>query len=86
MECAFALNVLQKLDRCSTITIFFYGVNRRRRFILRDIGAYGKQSDFGKFSVSTVYHFWEGPEFTLPKPASFEGSGPPSYPVMRPIL
>jgi len=69
------INVLQKLDHCYTITIFFYCVTRRRRFILKDTGAYGKQSDFGKFSASTVYHFLEGPEFTLPKPANFEGSG-----------
>ena len=40
-----------------------------------DIQAYGKQSDGGTFSASTLYHFLEGCESTLPKPASFEGSG-----------
>jgi hypothetical protein len=40
-----------------------------------DIGAYGKQSDGGTFSTSTLYHFLENYESTLPKPASFEGSG-----------
>jgi hypothetical protein len=44
------------------------------RFILIDIGAYGKQSD-GAFSTSTLYHFLEDFESTLPNPASFEGSG-----------
>jgi hypothetical protein len=44
------------------------------RFIFINIGAYGKQSDCGKFSASTVYHFLEGSESTLQKPASFEGS------------
>jgi hypothetical protein len=43
------------------------------RFIL--IGAYGKQSDCGTFYTSTLYHFLEDFESTLPKPASFEGSG-----------
>jgi hypothetical protein len=27
------------------------------RFILIDVGAYGKQSDGGTFSASTLYHF-----------------------------
>jgi hypothetical protein len=45
------------------------------RFIFTDVGAYGKQSDGGTFSVSTLYHFFEDFESTLPKPASFEGSG-----------
>jgi len=42
------------------------------RLIFMDIGAYGKQSDGGTFSAS---HFSEDFESTLPKPASFEGSG-----------
>ena len=45
------------------------------RFILIDIGAYGKQSDGYTFSASTLYHFLEDFETTLPKSASFEGSG-----------
>ena len=45
------------------------------RFIFIDIVAYGKQSDGGTFSASTLYHFLEDFESTLPKPASFEGSG-----------
>jgi hypothetical protein len=42
------------------------------RFIFIDIGAYGKQSDDGTFSASTLHHFLEDSESTLPKPASFE--------------
>jgi len=42
-------------------------------FIFLDIGAYDKRSD--TFSASTLYHFLEDFESTLPKPASFEGSG-----------
>jgi len=45
------------------------------RFIFINIGAFGKQSDGGTFSGSTLYHFLEDSESTLPKPASFEGSG-----------
>jgi hypothetical protein len=44
------------------------------RFIFVDIGAYGKQSDGGTFSASTLYHFLEDIESTLPNPAGFEGS------------
>jgi len=44
-------------------------------FIFVDMGAYGKQSDGGSFSASNLYHFLEDFESTLPKPASFEGSG-----------
>ena len=44
-------------------------------FIYIDKGAYGKQNDCGTFSASTLYHFSEDSECTLPKPASFEGSG-----------
>jgi len=40
-----------------------------------DTGAYGKQSDGGTFYAFTFYHFLEDFESTLPKPASFEGSG-----------
>ena len=61
-------------------TIFFsivlQGVaDYESRFIFIDIGAYGKQSDGGTFSASTLYHFLENFESALPKPASFEGSG-----------
>ena len=59
------------------------------RFIFIDIGAYGKQSDGGTFSASTLYRFLEDFESTFPKPASFEGSGsemPSSSLVMRSIL
>jgi len=45
------------------------------RFIFIDIAVYGKQSDGGTFSASTLYHFLEDFESTLPKPASFERSG-----------
>jgi hypothetical protein len=44
------------------------------RFIFTDISAYGKQSDGGTFSASTLYFFLENFEYTLPKPASFEAS------------
>ena len=44
-------------------------------FIFIDVGAYGKQSDGGTFSASTLYNFLGDFESTLPKPASFEGSG-----------
>jgi hypothetical protein len=37
--------------------------------------AFGKQSDGGAFSVSTLFHFLEDLNSTLPMPASFEGSG-----------
>jgi hypothetical protein len=40
-----------------------------------DIAVYGQQSYDGTFSGSTLYHFLEDLESTLPKPASFEGSG-----------
>ena len=45
------------------------------KLISVDIDAYGKQSDGATFSASTLYHFLEDCESTLPKPASFEGSG-----------
>jgi hypothetical protein len=45
------------------------------RFIFIDMGAYGKQNDGGTFSASTLYHFLEDFESTLPEPASFEGTG-----------
>jgi len=44
-------------------------------FIFRDIRAYGTQSDAGTYCASTLYHFLEDFESTLPKPASFEGRG-----------
>ena len=81
MESTFALNVLQKLAHCFTITNNFspellQGVAKyESSLIFIDIGAYGKQSDGGTFSASTLYHSLEDFESTLPKPASFEGNG-----------
>ena len=80
MEGTFVLNVLQKLGHSFTITIFFsvalQGVaDSESRFIFIDKDAFGKQSDGGTFSGSTLYHFLEDLESTLPKPAGFEGSG-----------
>ena len=40
-----------------------------------EIDAYGKKSDGGTFSASALLRFLEGLESTLPKLASFEGSG-----------
>jgi len=40
-----------------------------------DIGAYGQQTDGGTYSASTLYHFLEDTESTLPKPANFDGNG-----------
>ena len=58
---------------------FFYSVtgiaDSESKLILIDIGANGKQSDGVTFFASTVYHVLEDFESTLPKPASFEGSG-----------
>jgi len=59
------------------------------RLIFIDIGAYGKQSDGGTFSASTLCHFLEDFESTLPKPTSFEGSGTEMLFVIlgdRPVL
>ena len=50
-------------------------VDSESRFIFVDIGAYGKQSDGGTFSGSTLYQFLADSESLLPKSASFEGSG-----------
>jgi hypothetical protein len=50
-------------------------VDSESRSIFIDIGAYGKQSDGGRFSTFTGCRFSEDFESTLPKPASFEGSG-----------
>ena len=92
MESTFALNVLQKLDHCFTITVYFIvlqGVADSERIIFIDIGAYGKQSDRGTLFASTLYHFLEDFESTIPKPASFEGSGTgciSSSSVMKPVL
>ena len=49
--------------------------NSESRFIFIDLDACGKQSDGGTFSGSDLYHFLEDCESTLPRPASFEGSG-----------
>ena len=45
------------------------------RYILIDVGAYGKQSDGGTFSSSNLYHFLEDFKSTLAKPTVFEESG-----------
>jgi hypothetical protein len=47
----------------------------KSRFVVIDMDAYGKQSDGGTFSGSTLYQFLADSESTLPKSASFEGSG-----------
>jgi hypothetical protein len=77
METTFALNVLQKLSHCCTDThnFFFRSITRCRRFVFIDIGAHSKKSVGGTFSASILYYFLEGSESSLPKPASFEGSG-----------
>jgi len=81
MESTFTLNVLQKLGHCFTTTNNFFSVilqgvaDSESRLIFIDIGPYGKQSDGGTFSASTLCHFLENSESTLPKPARFEGSG-----------
>jgi len=49
--------------------------NSESRFIFKDTVDYGKQSDGGTYSVSTLYHFSENCESTLPKHVSFQGSG-----------
>ena len=95
MESTFALNVVQKLDHCFTITNSFFSVvlqgisDSESRFIFIDTDAFGKQTDGGTFSGSTLYYFLEDLESSLPKPASFEGSGtemPSSFLVMTPFL
>jgi hypothetical protein len=66
------INVLQKVDHYFTITnnsfsIVLQGVaDFESRFIFIAGGDYGKQSDGGTFSTSTLYHFLEESEFTLP--------------------
>ena len=53
------------------------------RLIFIDVGAFGKQSDGGTFSGSTLHHLLEDLESTLPKPARFEGSGTAiSFPIL----
>ena len=47
----------------------------RKQIYFTHKGAFGKQSDGGTFSGSTLYHFLEDLESTLPKAASFEGRG-----------
>jgi len=42
------------------------------KFILTDVGAYGKQSDGGTFPGSILYHFLDNFQSTLAKPAVFE--------------
>jgi hypothetical protein len=49
--------------------------NSESRFIVIDTDAYGKQSDSGTFSGYNLYQFLADSESTLPKSASFEGSG-----------
>jgi hypothetical protein len=49
--------------------------NSESSFIFIDTGDYGKQSNGGTFSASTLYHFLENCESTLPKPVRFVGSG-----------
>jgi len=81
MESIFALNVIQKLDHCFANYNFFFSVvlqsvaNSESRFIFINISAFDKQSDGGTFSGSTLYHFLEDLESTLPKHARFKGSG-----------
>jgi len=77
MESTFALNVVLKLDHCLTVfSVVLQGVaDSESRLIFIDIGTYCKQSDGGTFSAPTFYHILENFEFTLPKPANFEGSG-----------
>jgi hypothetical protein len=80
MESAFALNILQKLDHCLQLQTFFYTelqvvADFESKFISIDTGAYGKQSDGGIFSASSLYHFLEDSESTLNKPSGFGGSG-----------
>jgi len=70
MESTFALNVLQMLGHCFTITNKFFSVvlqdvaDSESRFIFIDIGAYGKQSDGDILSASTLYQFLEDFEST----------------------
>ena len=81
LDSTFALSVLQKLDHYFTITNFFFLVilqgvaDSKSIFIFIYIGALGKQNDGGTFFGSTLYHFLENLESTVPKPGSFEGSG-----------
>jgi len=69
------------------------------KFIFKDKRSYGKQSDGGIFSASTLYYFLEDFESTLPKTVSFEGSaaempfvilGDEAYPLktylMKPLV
>jgi hypothetical protein len=77
----FALNVLQKAGSLFYNCKQFFSrvlqgvADSECRFVFMDVGAYGKQSDGGSFSASTLHHFLEDFESTLLKPASFEGSG-----------
>ena len=59
--------------------MFLYGLqgvaDSVSRSVVIDIDIYGKQNDGATFSGSTLCHFLEECESTLPKSASFEGSG-----------
>jgi len=64
-------------------------VDSESRFIFVDIGVYGKQSDGGRYSASTVCRFSEDFESLLPKPTGIKGMEQKclsSSLVMRPIL
>jgi hypothetical protein len=59
------------------------------RFIFTDKGVYGKQSDGGTFSASTLYHFLEDSKSTLPSLqilGVLEQKCPSSSLEMKPIL
>ena len=67
MESTFALNVVQKLDHCFTITNNFLSVvlqgvaDSEIRFIFIGTGVFGKQSDGGPFPGSTSWKNWNLP-------------------------
>jgi len=63
-------------DNCNFFSVTLQGVaDSERRFIVIDTYAYGKQNDGGRFSGSTLHQFSADFKSTLPKSASFEGSG-----------
>ena len=79
IESTFALNFLQNWINGFKLQTFFSVVlqgvaDSENRIIFIDIGAFGKQSDGGTYSGSTLYHFLEDLESTLPKPVNTEGS------------
>ena len=58
------------------LSMVFQGVaDSESTFVSIEKGAYGKQSDGDTFSAFTCCPFFEDFESTLPKSASFEGSG-----------